>query len=308
MSQKTVNPSEEFSDIPRGTWIDKFLPKIVRPYCRLARLDRPIGTWLLLIPCWWGFALASPSWPDWRMGSLFALGAVLMRGAGCTLNDLADRHFDAKVARTYNRPLANGDISVVGGVIFLGVQLILALLVLVQFNSFAIKLGVTSILLVFIYPFMKRFTYWPQFWLGLTFNWGALLGWSAVRGELSLAPWFLYIAGVFWTLGYDTIYAHQDKEDDLFVGVKSSALALGSSTKPWLILFYMVAIFMLGAGGYQAELRWQFWVCLFIGALHFCWQVNSLDIHNPSNCLSKFKSNRDFGFIILAGIVAAQFL
>ncbi len=308
MSKTTIIPSEKFSDIPRGTWIDKILPKTLRPYCRLARLDRPIGTWLLLIPCWWGFALASPSWPDWKMGLLFVLGAILMRGAGCTLNDIADRDFDAKVARTSNRPIANGDVSILGGIIFLGLQLILALLVLIQFNTFAIKLGITSILLVFIYPFMKRFTYWPQFWLGLTFNWGALLGWAAAKGELSLAPCLLYMAGVFWTLGYDTIYAHQDKEDDLFVGVKSSALALGASTKPWLVLFYVGAIFVLGSSGYQADLRWQFWACLFIGALHFCWQVISLEIHSPSNCLSKFKSNRDFGFIILAGIVAAQVL
>ena len=308
MSQKIKNNLEMVSDIPAGNWIDRIVPKFFRAYCRLARLDRPIGTWLLLLPCWWGCALASSSWPDWRMGLLFGLGAVLMRGAGCTLNDLADRKFDARVARTSDRPLANGEISVVNGVVFVGLQLLLALWILLQFNMFAIKLGIASLLLVFIYPFTKRFTYWPQFWLGLTFNWGVLLGWAAVRGDLAQAPWFLYFAGILWTLGYDTIYAHQDKEDDLFIGVKSSALALGSNTIPWLILFYAGAIVLVGASGYVVGLSWPFFIGLLIGALHLGWQVKSVDIDHPRDCLLKFKSNRDFGFIILLSIITARVL
>ena len=308
MSQNITSPPEKVSDIPVGNWIDRFLPKYCRPYCRLARLDRPIGTWLLLLPCWWGYGLASSSWPEWKMGVLFGLGAVFMRGAGCTLNDLADRHFDAKVERTANRPIANGDVSVANGIVFLVFQLLLALCILLQFNTFAIKLGIASLLLVFIYPFMKRYTYWPQLWLGLTFNWGVLLGWASVRGDLALAPCFLYFAGILWTLGYDTIYAHQDKEDDLFIGVKSSALALGSNTIPWLIVFYAGTIVLIGASAYEVGLSWPFLIGLVIGALHLGWQVKSVNIDLPRDCLLKFKSNRDFGLIILFGIIAAQVL
>jgi len=220
-------------DIPVECWIDRRLPAAWRPYCRLMRLDRPIGTWLLLFPCWWSAALAAEGWPDLWLFALFAIGAVVMRGAGCTVNDWADRDFDGKVARTAARPIPSGAVSPRQALIFLVAQLLVGLLVLLQLNWFAIGVGAASLLLVFPYPFMKRITYWPQAWLGLTFNWGALVGWAAVRGDLTLAPVLLYIAGVFWTLGYDTIYAHQDKEDDILVGVKSTALALGENTVAW---------------------------------------------------------------------------
>ena len=306
MKQSTIISQSETSDIRVDGWIDRFMPRTLRPYCRLARLDRPIGTWLLLIPCWWGIALASAGWPEWRVGVLFALGAVLMRGAGCTLNDLADRHFDAKVARTAERPIASGEISVAAGVAFMGLQMALALWILMQFNVFAIKLGVASMALIVIYPFMKRVTYWPQLWLGLTFNWGALLGWAVIQGRLGSVSGILYVAGVLWTLGYDTIYAHQDKVDDLFVGVKSSALALGQDTKPWLVLFYAGAIALIGLSGYVTALGWPFYLGLCLGGLHLAWQILRVNIDHPMDCLSKFKSNRDFGLIILAGIIAAQ--
>ena len=303
-----AGPAPSASDIPAGGWVDRLIPAPLRPYLRLARLDRPIGTWLLLIPCWWGQAMASEGQPDWRLGLLFALGALVMRGAGCTVNDLADRDIDARVARTAARPIASGAVSVAGGVAFLGLQLALGLWVLVQLNPFAIQLGVASLALVVVYPFMKRLTYWPQAWLGLTFNWGALLGWAAVSGGLELAPGLLYAAGCFWTLGYDTIYAHQDKEDDLVAGVKSSALALGAHTKPWLILFYALTLALVGWAGVEAHLAWPFHAGLALGAAHLAWQVRRVDIDDPALCLRVFKSNRDFGLIVLAGIVAAKVL
>ncbi|MEK9754115.1 MAG: 4-hydroxybenzoate octaprenyltransferase [Rhodospirillaceae bacterium] len=301
-----AQPAQGASDIPAGGWVDRLIPAPLRPYLRLARLDRPIGTWLLLIPCWWGQAMASDGVPDWRLGLLFALGALVMRGAGCTVNDLADRRIDGLVARTATRPIASGDVSVAGGVAFLGLQLALGLWVLVQFNGFAIQLGVASLALVAVYPFMKRMTYWPQAWLGLTFNWGALLGWAAVTGGLGLAPGLLYAAGLFWTLGYDTVYAHQDKEDDLVAGVKSSALALGPHTKPWLILFYALALALIGSAGFTAHMAWPFYLGLGLSVLHLAWQVKRVDIDDPALCLRVFKSNRDFGLIVLAGIVAAK--
>jgi len=294
------------TDIPSDGWVDRFAPGPLRPYLRLARLDRPIGTWLLLLPCWWGLAMASEGAPDWRSFLLFALGALVMRGAGCTVNDLADRRIDGLVARTATRPIASGDVSVAGGVAFLGLQLALGLWVLVQFNGFAIQLGVASLALVAVYPFMKRVTYWPQAWLGLTFNWGALMGWAVVAGGLGLAPGLLYAAGFFWTLGYDTVYAHQDKSDDLIAGVKSSALALGEHTKPWLVLFYALALGLIGWAGFTAGLAWPFYAGLALAGLHLAWQVRRVDIDAPLVCLATFKSNRDFGLIVLAGIVAAK--
>ncbi len=296
------------SDIPVGNWVDKYVPGPARPYMRLARLDRPIGTWLLLLPCWWGLALASPGWPDWKMGLLFAVGALVMRGAGCTLNDLADRRMDAKVARTADRPIASGEISVVAGLVFIALLSALGLWILLQFNAFAIKLGAASLVLVVIYPFMKRVTYWPQLWLGLTFNWGALMGWAVVHGDLGAAPGWLYAAGILWTLGYDTIYAHQDKEDDMLVGVKSSALALGRNTKPWLVVFYSGALVLIGVAGWTIGLIWPFYAGLAVGGLHLAWQVWAVNIDNASDCMGKFQSNRDFGLLITAGIIASQVL
>ena len=228
------NPDSTTTDIPNESWIDRLAPTGTRPYLSLARADRPIGTWLLLLPCWWSISLASPSWPDGKMLVLFVIGSLVMRGAGCTVNDIVDRNFDARVARTAARPISSGQVSVRQAIIFLALQLLLGLVVLLQFNTFAIGLGIGSLVLVALYPFMKRITYWPQLFLGLTFNWGALLGWAAVKGGFGLSAAVLYAAGIFWTLGYDTIYAHQDKEDDILIGVKSTALKFGASTGPWL--------------------------------------------------------------------------
>src|SRR5271155_5388705 len=226
------------SDIHQGDWVERRVPVRLRPYARLARLDRPIGTWLLLFPGWWGIALASRRWPDPLLLLLFAIGAVAMRGAGCTLNDIADRDYDGQVARTRLRPLPSGAVSVRQAVIFLLLQLMIGAAVLFSLNRITILLGAAVLGLIGTYPFMKRITYWPQVFLGLNFNWGALMGWTAVTGALGWPPLLLYIGGVFWTLGYDTIYAHQDKEDDIRIGVKSSAIALGEHTRPWLFAFY----------------------------------------------------------------------
>ncbi|TVR83140.1 MAG: 4-hydroxybenzoate octaprenyltransferase [Rhodospirillales bacterium] len=296
------------SDMPTASWIDRIAPAGARPYLRLARIDRPIGTWLLLLPCWWSVALASPGWPDPALLLLFAVGALVMRGAGCTVNDIADREFDAKVARTASRPLPSGAVSVRQALVFLTLLLAIGLLVLLQFNPFAIAVGAVSLLLVVPYPFMKRITWWPQLWLGLTFNWGALLGWAAVRGDLSLAPVVLYSAGVFWTLGYDTIYAHQDKADDVLIGVKSTALRLGAATRPWLAVFYGLTVALAGVAGGLAGLAWPYFAALAAAAVHFAWQVKRVDIDNPGNCLAVFKSNRDVGLMIFAGAVAGSAL
>lgn len=298
------------SDIPRESWVDRFAPARARPWMRLARLDRPIGTWLLLLPCWWSMALATasgphPAWPNPSYLLLFAVGASLMRGAGCTWNDITDREFDAQVARTATRPIPSGEVSVRGAMIFLMLQMLLGLAVLVSFNPFAIAVGAASLLLIFPYPFMKRATWWPQAWLGLTFNWGALVGWAAVAGSLSPAPLLMYAAGFFWTLGYDTIYAHQDKEDDALIGVKSSARRLGGRTRPFLFLFYGVTVILLAASGWAAGMAWPFYVGLAAAALQLTWQAAEVDIDSPQDCLAKFKSNKWFGLILLAGIIAA---
>ncbi len=305
MSEKHLQTA---SDIPIASWIDRIAPEGLRPYLRLARLDRPIGTWLLLIPCWWGLALASPGWPDPGDMALFAIGALVMRGAGCTINDLADRKIDPLVARTATRPIAGGQVSIFMAFVFLGLLLFAGLSVLVQFNAFTIQVGIASLVLVAVYPFMKRITYWPQLFLGLTFNWGALVGWSAVTGSLAPTAGLAYAAGIFWTLGYDTIYAHQDKADDILVGVKSTALKFGAATRPWLTGFYGGTVLMLAAAGYAAELAWPFFAALILGGLHLGWQIKAVDIDDPNDCLAKFKSNRDFGLIVLAGTVAARVL
>jgi 4-hydroxybenzoate polyprenyltransferase len=294
------------SDIPETSWFDRFVPDAAKPYLRLARIDRPIGTWLLLLPCWWSIALASPSWPDPWLFVLFAVGAVAMRGAGCTLNDIADRDYDKNVQRTAGRPIPSGQVTVKQAVGFLALQSLIGLAVLLQLNAFSILLGAASLLIVAIYPFMKRITYWPQFVLGLAFNWGALLGWAAVRGDLAAPALLLYAAGILWTLGYDTIYAHQDKQDDLLIGVKSTALRLGDATRPWLAVFYSLTMILLAASGYGAGLCWPFFALLAVSTAHLAWQVAKVDTENPADCLKKFKSNRVFGFLVLAAIVAGQ--
>ena len=294
------------SDIPKGGWVDRLLPTPARPYARLARLDRPIGTWLLLFPCWWSIAFAS-SQPLSResliLFATFGIGALVMRGAGCTFNDICDRDFDAQVARTRDRPLPSGQVTVRGAVVFLIVLLVAGLAILLTLNPFAITVGVASLVLVFTYPLSKRVTYWPQFVLGLAFNWGALLGWAAVRGDIGLAPVLLYVGGIFWTLGYDTIYAHQDRRDDPAAGVKSTARRLGLDSKPWLYAFYLVAAALLAATGHAVGLGWFFYAGLVFATAQLVWQVAAVDLDAPRDCLAKFRSNRLFGWILLGSVV-----
>ena len=318
-SRPKSGPVPGASDIQRDHWLLRTAPAAARPYLRLARIDRPIGTWLLLFPCWWGLALAasrSDQAPDvlWAVyAALFAVGALVMRGAGCTYNDIVDRDFDAQVARTAQRPIPSGEVSLRQAVVFLLLQLLVGLAVLLCFNGFTIVVGVASLLLVFSYPFMKRITYWPQAWLGLTFNWGALMGWAALTGELALPALLLYVAGIAWTLGYDTIYAHQDKEDDVLIGVKSSALRLGRRTKPWLLVFYVITLILLAMIGvtgapHGLDLGWPYYLGLLAIAGHFVWQVATLDIDDPANCLLRFRANRFVGWLLLAGIAGGASL
>ncbi|MDF2763715.1 MAG: ubiA [Rhodospirillales bacterium] len=297
-----------FTDIRRGDWIDRFAPPALKPYLRLARLDRSIGTWLLLFPCWWGLALASPGWPDPALLLAFAVGALVMRGAGCTFNDIVDRDFDAQVERTRARPLPSGAVSLQGARIFLALQLAIGLAILLAFNRFTIALGIASLALVFTYPFMKRITWWPQAFLGLTFNWGALMGWSAATGGIGAPALLLYAGAVAWTVGYDTIYAHQDKEDDALIGVRSTARLFGESSRRWIALFYALALLGFGAAGAAAGLAWPYWIALAAAGLQLAWQVRGLNIHDPADCLMRFRSNRWIGWILFAGIVAAQLL
>ncbi|TDQ84184.1 4-hydroxybenzoate polyprenyltransferase [Dongia mobilis] len=298
------------SDIATGDWVDRRVPAALRPYLRLARVDRPIGTWLLLFPGWWSIALAAPPgvWPDIEALILFAIGALVMRGAGCTVNDIADRDFDARVARTANRPLASGALSVRQALVFLVLQLLAGLAILLQFPPFAIGLGTASLVLVAAYPFMKRITWWPQAFLGLTFNWGALLGWAAVTGELAWAAVLLYVGGIFWTLFYDTIYAHQDKTDDMLVGVKSTALRLGAQTKPWLVGFAAAALAFWACALIAASSGIIALAGLFGCAAHLAWQWRDVDLDNTQDCLRKFRSNRFIGWILFAGIVLDRLL
>ncbi|MBA4208774.1 MAG: 4-hydroxybenzoate octaprenyltransferase [Parvibaculum sp.] len=294
------------ADAPPENWVDRYAPAWTRPYARLARLDRPIGWWLLLLPCWWSVALASEGWPPLALLVLFFIGAVAMRGAGCTWNDIVDRDIDAAVARTRSRPLPSGAVTLTGALAFLALQCLIGLAVLLSFNSFAILLGFSSLLLVAIYPFMKRITYWPQFVLGLAFNWGALMGWAAVHGSLSTAPLLLYLGAVSWTIGYDTIYAHQDKEDDALIGVKSTALKFGEATQKWLWLFYGIAVIAFAGAGAAAGLGPFFYPVLAAGAALLVWQIVTLDINDPARCLRLFRLNRDFGLILFAAAVAGQ--
>ncbi len=297
---------DDRSDIRGNDWAARYAPAVLLPCLRLARLDRPIGTWLLLFPGWWAIALAASGWPDWRLLLLFGIGAVVMRGAGCTFNDIVDRDFDARVARTRTRPIPSGAISVRGAVAFLLLQLAIGAAVLFSLDWAAIWLGVFVLVLVVTYPFMKRVTYWPQLFLGFNFNWGALMGWAAVRGGVALPAMLLYVGGICWTLGYDTIYAHQDKEDDALIGVKSSALALGTATRPALFVFYAAALALWIAASAAAGVAWPIWVAMVLIAGHLAWQAARVDIDDPADCLAKFRSNRAVGWIFLIGITTAR--
>ena len=294
------------ADADRGNWVDRFAPQAAKPYLRLARADRPIGVWLLLLPCWFGLALAaaegaSASYIFYAI--LFAVGAFVMRSAGCAYNDIVDKDFDARVDRTALRPIPSGQITVKQAWVFLVLLSLTGLLVLLQFNRFTILLGVSSLALVAAYPFMKRITWWPQAWLGLTFNWGALVGYAAVNGNLSVSALMLYAACFLWTIGYDTIYAHQDKEDDALIGVKSSARALGEKTRPVMGLVYALVIALFTVIGVVSHFSLPFFTALALPAAHFIWQVKTLDIDDGARCLKVFKANREAGFLLLAPLL-----
>jgi len=295
----------DFTDIARGGWIDR-LPASFRPFARLMRLDRPIGTWLLLFPCWWGTALASDGFPSLRLLVLFAIGAVVMRGAGCTVNDILDRDIDGLVERTRGRPIPSGEVTVRGALLFLGLQLLVGLAVLLHFNPATIGWGVLSLVLVFTYPLMKRITWWPQAFLGLAFNWGALVGWTAARGELELPALLMYAGGVAWTLGYDTIYAHQDKEDDARVGVRSTARLFGSASRLWVGGFHLLAMVLFAASGAAAGLAWPFAAGVVAGALFLAKLTLDWNMDDQNDCLARFKAERHLGWILLVAIIAGR--
>lgn len=293
------------ADALRAHWADRILPQPLRPYARLMRLERPIGWWLLLLPGWWSIALAShPGLPSAWLFLLFFLGAVLMRGAGCVWNDITDRDFDAAVARTRSRPIPSGQVSVAQALAFLFLLVGVSALILVEFNHFTIRLGIASLALIVTYPFMKRVTFWPQAFLGLTFNWGALMGWAAVKGSLDTPALLLYAGGLFWTLAYDTIYAHQDKDDDMLIGVKSTALKLGEASPRYIAAFFALALLAFAGAGWLNGSGVCFLAGLAAAALHALWQLARLDIRDPANCLRLFRANRGFGLLILAGALA----
>jgi 4-hydroxybenzoate polyprenyltransferase len=303
-------PTSEVStpDAVRGHWLMRLLPDAAKPYARLARLDRPIGWWLLLFPCWWSAALAADAagrlYPDPRHIVLFLIGAIAMRGAGCTYNDIVDRDIDAAVVRTRSRPIPSGEVSVGQAKAFLVAQALVGLLVLLQFNRFTVLLGIASLLAIAVYPFMKRITDWPQVALGVAFSWGALMGWAALFGRLDWPPILLYLGGISWTIGYDTIYAHQDKEDDALIGVRSTALLFGARTRPYLAGFYAGATALFAAAFVAAGVGWVAYAGLALGALQLAWQVMRIHIDDAEDCLRKFRSNRDYGWVLFVGLAA----
>src|SRR5215469_9038508 len=294
------------------SWVEH-APRWLRPWLQLMRLDRPIGTWLLFWPCVFGLLLGAAAderrfleWRDLYFVILFGIGSLVMRGAGCTFNDIVDRKIDAQVARTRGRPIPSGAITVRQAVLLLIVQCLLGLLILIQFNLFAIVLGASSLVLVAAYPFMKRITWWPQAWLGLTFNWGALLGFAAQMGSVDVADLMLYAGLVFWTLGYDTIYALQDREDDALIGVKSTALLFGEQSAKWVARFYTIAFTLILAAGFTEHTGWPFWLVMLLAGAHLLWQVKKLDVDSTDSCLRIFRANRETGALIALAFLAAS--
>jgi len=289
-----------------GNWVDGVAPAWARPYLRLARLDRPIGSWLLLMPCWWSVGLAAVHARSqvnlWHV-LLFFVGAFAMRGAGCTWNDIVDRDLDARVERTRSRPIPSGQVTVAAAAAFIALQALVGLAVLLQFNRFTIYVGFASLAVVAVYPFMKRITYWPQIVLGLAFSWGALMGWPATFARLDLPAFLLYAGAISWVIGYDTIYAHQDREDDALIGIKSTALLFRERTKPMLALFYALAVALIALAGWNAGAGLVFALGLLAFAAHLAWQIARLNVDDPVNCLVVFKSNRDAGLILFVGLV-----
>ena len=289
-----------------GNWVDSLAPSYTRPYLRLARLDRPIGSWLLLMPCWWSVGLAgmhNDRLPSLWHIVLFFIGAFAMRGAGCTWNDLVDRDLDGRVERTRSRPIPSGQVTISQATMFMVAQALVGFLVLIQFNRFTVATGIASLLVVVIYPFMKRITYWPQIFLGLAFSWGALMGWPAAFGRLDWPAIVLYVGSILWVIGYDTIYAHQDRDDDLLIGIKSTALLFGERTPTMLATFYAGAIVLIAAAGFMAGGGIFFTIGIIGFAAHLAWQVSRLDIDDPVHCLALFKSNRDAGLILFAAML-----
>jgi 4-hydroxybenzoate polyprenyltransferase len=290
-----------------GNWVDTRAPSWSRPYLRLSRLDRPIGSWLLLMPCWWSAALATGIAGDVRQLpvtlALFFAGAFVMRGAGCTWNDITDRDLDARVERTRSRPIPAGQVSVPQAAVFLVAQALIGLAVLLQFNRFAVMTGIASLLIVAVYPFMKRITWWPQIVLGLAFSWGALMGFAVTLGRIDASALLLYLGSIAWVIGYDTIYAHQDAEDDALIGIKSTALLFGARTRRALMAFYTAAVVLIGAALALAGARWPAGIGLAALAAHLVWQIRRLEISDPALCLRIFKSNRDAGLLLFAGLL-----
>jgi len=290
-----------------GNWVDTFAPPWSRPYLRLARLDRPIGSWLLLMPCWWSAALAAAiSHNIGRLPlvvALFFVGAFAMRGAGCTWNDITDRDLDARVERTRSRPIPAGQVSVPQALAFLVVQALIGLMVLLQFNRFAVATGIASLAIVAVYPFMKRITWWPQVVLGLAFSWGALMGFAVTLGRIDATALLLYGGSIAWVIGYDTIYAHQDAEDDALIGVKSTARLFGARTHQALMVFYALAVVLIGVAMGLAGAGLAAWIGLAAFAAHLVWQIVRLQIGDPALCLRIFKSNRAAGLLLFAGLL-----
>ncbi len=309
---ETASHDGRVADATAENWVDRFCPRWSRPWLRLSRADRPAGTWLLLLPCWQSLALAIAA-TGWRIEDvwLFAamgIGAFLMRGAGCTWNDFTDRDFDGKVERTRSRPIPSGQVSPKGALVWMVVQALVAFAILLTFNTFSIWLGIAALLPVCIYPFMKRVTWWPQIFLGIAFNWGALMGWAAHMGGLSAAPVILYLAGIAWTLHYDTIYAHQDTEDDALIGVKSTARLFGDGTGRYLAVF--AALATVGAGLASALVLTGAALAVALAGvalygLHMARQLRALDINDVDLCLRLFRQNRDTGLILLAAFLLA---
>ena len=311
--------SGQVADAVKGNWVDRLAPPATRPYLRLSRADRPIGTWLLLLPCWWGLTLAMLSdgratWHDLWIFAGCGIGAFLMRGAGCTWNDITDRDIDGSVARTASRPIPSGQVSAKQALGWAVAQSLVAFLILIPFNLNAILLGILSLLPVAVYPFAKRFTWWPQIFLGLAFNWGALLAWTAHTGELQLPAVLLYLAGMAWTLFYDTIYAHQDKEDDALIGVKSTALLFGDDATPaWLARFMVAAVALMGLaivaaapiGGIPALALAIAGACAMGG--HMLWQLRRLRLDDNDRLLALFRSNRNAGLLPVLFFATALF-
>lgn len=295
------------ADAARNNLADRLTPPALLPYVRLARFDRPVGAWLLLFPCWWSMLLAQDAagqtFPNLWYMLLFAIGAFVMRGAGCAYNDIVDAEFDAKVARTASRPIPAGQVTKRNAFAFAVALSLVGLVVLLQFNWTTVLVGASSLLLVALYPFSKRYTNWPQLVLGLTFKWGALVGWIAVMGRPSLAMVVLYAGCIAWTLAYDTIYALQDKEDDATIGIRSTALHFGTSTPLYLALFYGLALVSWAIAGWLAGAQFGFYGALVLAALHFAWQIATLDSAVPANCLQRFKSNMQVGWLLTLGLI-----